>query len=104
MSIHINKSKCIGCKKCFHICPGNLISEDKDKKAAIDCPKSCWGCTACIKECPTGAIEYFLGLDIGGKGGHLKVEEKNDTLNWHITTKDNEETTIQTKKNEANTY
>lgn len=67
-------------------------------------PQDCWGCTACLKECPAGAIKYFLGADIGGKGGYLYTKNHKDFMDWHIVSQDNKEHTIQTKKDESNKY
>ena len=33
MSIVIDKSKCIGCKRCRNVCPGSLIKTDENGKA-----------------------------------------------------------------------
>jgi len=49
MSISINKDKCVGCRKCANVCPGNLIKMDDENRAFIKYPKDCWGCTSCIK-------------------------------------------------------
>ena len=35
MSIVIDKSKCIGCKRCRNVCPGSLIKTDENGKAYI---------------------------------------------------------------------
>ena len=40
MSIVIDKSKCIGCKKCRNVCPGSLIKTDENGKAYIKYPKN----------------------------------------------------------------
>lgn len=104
MSIAIKKNKCIGCGKCFKVCPGNLIGRGKDLKAHIEKPKDCWGCTACIKECPIGAIDYYLGLDIGGNGGRLQVKEQGDVLEWHVLDQDKKRHIIKTNKKESNKY
>lgn len=104
MSIQIDKKKCIACRKCCNICPGNLITTDHDGKAFIKRAQDCWGCTACLKECPAGAIKYFLGADIGGKGGHLYTKNLKDYIDWHIVSQDGKKYTIQTKKDESNKY
>ncbi|WP_069998064.1 4Fe-4S dicluster domain-containing protein [Cellulosilyticum sp. I15G10I2] len=104
MSIYIDKNKCIACNKCSNICPGNLISTAHDHKAFIKCPQDCWGCTACLKECPVGAIKYFLGADIGGKGGYLYTENHPEHIDWHIISQDGKKNTIQTQKDESNKY
>ncbi len=102
MSIEIIKDKCVACKKCLGVCPGNLIYKDVDGKSFIKYPKDCWGCTACIKECKFGAIKYFLGADIGGLGGHLYTRDKGDYLHWHIRDKEGNEKVIRIDKKESN--
>lgn len=67
MSIRMNEARCIGCGRCAEVCPGTLI-ELQNKKAVMCYPKDCWGCVSCVKECPVGAIDFFLGADIGGCG------------------------------------
>ena len=44
---------------CIEACPGNLIKKNSDGKAYMLHERDCWGCTSCIKECKTGAIEVF---------------------------------------------
>ena len=84
MSIRINKDKCVGCKKCQEVCPGTLI-QIEDKKAVIKYPKNCWGCASCVKECKVGAIDFYLGADIGGMGSVMNVRTEGDILHWNIT-------------------
>ncbi len=104
MSIEIIKDKCVGCNKCIDVCPGSLIYKDEDKKMFIKYPKDCWGCTACLKECNFGAIKYFLGADIGGKGGSLYTKDEGDYLHWYITDKNGDEKEITIDKRESNKY
>lgn len=104
MSIRINKDKCVGCRKCEVICPGNLIFTDKDNKAYIRYPKDCWGCTSCIKECNFQAIDFFLGADIGGNGAVCYTKQEDDTLKWVINNKNNIEKVIEINKKNANAY
>lgn len=104
MSIRIDKDKCVSCGKCTDVCPGNLIYKDENKKAFIKYPRDCWGCTACLKECGVGAINYYLGADIGGKGGYLYTEKDKDYLYWHIVNKDGEKRVITINKKESNKY
>jgi adenylylsulfate reductase subunit B len=104
MSIKIKENKCVGCNKCVEVCPGSLIYKNEQNKAFIKHEKDCWGCTACLKECKFSAIEYYLGVDIGGNGAHLYVEENEDTLNWHIACKNENETVITTNRKESNKY
>lgn len=39
MSIVIDKSRCIGCKKCRNVCPGSLIKTDENGKAYTNIPR-----------------------------------------------------------------
>jgi adenylylsulfate reductase subunit B len=103
MSIRINKEKCVGCGKCSDVCPGTLIAV-KDSKACMCYPKDCWGCVSCVKECPVGAIEFFLGADIGGNGSVMNVETDGDILHWNITKKDGTKTTIDVNRKNSNKY
>jgi adenylylsulfate reductase subunit B len=107
MSIKINQEKCIGCDRCVVGCPGSLIkrsSDERDHKVDIKFPKNCWGCTACIKACPVGAIEFYLGADVGGNGTTLRVESKQDILDWIMTRDDGAETHIEINTQDANNY
>lgn len=108
MSIRINREKCIGCKKCMSVCPGSLIAE-KEGKACMKYPRDCWGCVSCVKECPVGAIDFFLGADIGGNGSILNVEYEGDILHWKIQTHDSstgemQEICIDVNSKNANNY
>ena len=98
MSIRIDQKKCVGCRKCSEVCPGTLIVME-DKKAVMKYPKNCWGCVSCVKECKAGAIDFFLGADIGGnarnkhtpaeffKGQHLYGRRQGglrQSLRWQV--------------------
>lgn len=103
MSIAIDRSKCVGCKRCLEVCPGNLIKL-QDGKAVITRPQDCWGCTSCLKECKTCAISFFLGADIGGKGSVLSVSEKGDIREWTVTSPDGTTKSIEINTKESNKY
>lgn len=103
MSIRINRGKCIGCEKCTVVCPGTLIGI-KDNKAVMQYPRDCWGCVSCVKECPAGAIEFFLGADIGGNGSIMNVDPDGDILHWNIKKQDGTITTIDVDRRNSNQY
>lgn len=103
MSIRINEEKCIGCGKCVEICPGTLIILE-NKRAVMNYPKDCWGCASCLKECPVGAVEFFLGVDIGGNGGVMNVISDGDILRWKMKSKDGTAATIDVDRRDSNKY
>ena len=89
MSIVIDKSKCIGCKRCRNVCPGSLIKTDENGKAYIKYPKDCWGCTSCIKEC---------------MGSKVHTEKNGDILSWLIEKPHGEVIKIDINQKESNKY
>lgn len=104
MSIKINSGKCNGCGKCLEVCPGSLLYKDENGKSYNRFPRDCWGCTACLKECQTGAIRYYLGADIGGKGTTLYTKKEKNLLHWYIEKIDGVTTQITINQQESNKY
>ncbi len=104
MSIRIKQEKCVGCKNCVEVCPGNLIKIGSDKKAFIKHERDCWGCTSCIKACPIQAISFFLGADIGGRGAELTVTTKGTVRTWTVTKPDGSLSNIVVDGSAANKY
>ncbi len=51
----LSKSKCVGCKKCFEMCPAKAITM-KNGKPSIN-RKICISCFCCQEFCPRGAIK-----------------------------------------------
>ena len=101
MSIRIDQKKCVGCRKCSEVCPGTLIVME-DKKAVMKYPKNCWGCVSCVKECKAGAIDFFLGADIGGNGSIMNVKSEGDILHWIITKTDGSTSVIDVNRRNSN--
>lgn len=104
MSIKIEHDKCSACGRCARVCPGSLLYQDEDGRAYIRYPKDCWGCAACLKECPVGAIQYYLGADIGGQGGYLFTGNHADCIDWYIVSPDGAQRHIKINKKESNKY
>lgn len=104
MSISIDKELCVACGKCRQVCPGRLIYADQDNKGFIKYPQDCWGCTACLKECRVGAIRYYLGADLGGKGTVLSTKQEQDLLHWIFIHPDGRKQSITINQKEANKY
>ena len=57
---------CIGCSKCFKICPHDAITMNNNL-AYID-PVKCRLCRKCVAECPTNAILEINFPPTKGKG------------------------------------
>lgn len=104
MSIRIHEERCIGCGRCTEACPGNLLRLSPNGKAEIRAVEDCWGCTACMKECPVSAIGYFLGADIGGSGGTLRIEREGHFYHWRIEQLGRADTVITIDRQNANRY
>ena len=104
MSIHINQKKCVGCGRCADACPGSLIWLNSSGKAEIRIPEDCWGCTSCMKECPTEAISLFLGADIGGQGSELSIRREGTVSRWIMHRFDGTEKVISVDSRNANSY
>lgn len=103
MSIRINTEKCVGCGRCGTVCPGSLL-DMADGKARIKYPKDCWGCVSCVKECKAGAIEFFLGADMGGGDTYMQVEKDGDFLHWKFYNEHGLLRTITVNSTSANQY
>ncbi|MCL1880168.1 MAG: 4Fe-4S binding protein [Actinomycetia bacterium] len=104
MSIMIDDAACRGCGRCTAVCPGSLISLNKNGKAWIRRPQRCWGCASCAKECPVEAIALYLGADIGGAGGRMTVAQEGSQLTWTLRMPDGCEQSIVVNLQDANSY
>lgn len=104
MSIRIDPDKCSGCGRCREVCPGGLLYQDNRGKTVIRYPKECWGCTSCLKECRSDAIKYYLGADIGGRGGFLYTRQEGQLTHWIIVSSEGGEKIITIDRRQANTY
>ncbi|MDQ0205006.1 4Fe-4S dicluster domain-containing protein [Pectinatus haikarae] len=104
MSITINNDLCIGCGRCSEICPGTLIELTEQHKAIMIYPRDCWGCASCLKECPTGAVSFFLGPDMGGRGAVMHAKKTGSITQWIITKADGIPVVLETDSRAANKY
>ena len=60
--IVVHHGRCIGCKRCYQICPSDVFEfSDKSKLLSVAYPEECWFCGACIYECP---VEDALTMDL----------------------------------------
>jgi adenylylsulfate reductase, subunit B len=61
MSAKIDYRKCIGCKKCYDLCPEDIFSWDEEMQMPkVAYPEECWFCGVCWMMCPKRAIDVRL--------------------------------------------
>lgn len=54
----VDESNCIGCTKCFKVCPTDaIVGAPKQIHAVIE--DACTGCKACIDVCPTDCLHMM---------------------------------------------
>lgn len=76
-------AKCIGCRMCETICPGDLMVVGLDRKAYCRDPRDCWDCMACTKSCPKGAIEIRIPYQIGYHSAKLVPKMEEGQITWN---------------------
>lgn len=72
------KVGCIGCTRCFKVCPSGAITMD-DSLAVID-PFLCTHCNKCLEVCPTKAIVRGLMLGMDDEGRPIRSRSADDPV------------------------
>ena len=63
MTATFNYDKCIKYKKCYNLCPLDIISwNEKENKPYVKYPNECQVCFICQVECPAKAINVKIPL------------------------------------------
>lgn len=58
MPVKIDYRTCIGCKKCYDLCPLDVFTWDEElKMTRFTYAEECWHCGVCWAECPKRAID-----------------------------------------------
>ncbi|MBP1608814.1 MAG: 4Fe-4S ferredoxin iron-sulfur binding domain protein [Acidobacteria bacterium] len=61
MTIKIDYRRCIGCKKCYDICPQDVfVLDEQTEMPKFEYEEECWFCGICWMECPKRAIDITL--------------------------------------------
>lgn len=59
----INKDICTGCGKCVEVCPSDVFWGSKEGEVPVVAyPDECWHESACVMDCPVGAITLRIPL------------------------------------------
>jgi NAD-dependent dihydropyrimidine dehydrogenase PreA subunit len=61
VTLKLDKNKCIGCGRCFEVCPHSVF-EMVDRKTVIVDLDSCMECGACARNCPVKALDVKKGV------------------------------------------
>lgn len=57
MIVNLNREKCVGCGRCYEVCPLDVYEWDDGSKRPIPTyDEECQMCFICQEECPEGAI------------------------------------------------
>jgi adenylylsulfate reductase subunit B len=94
MGIRVDRDLCNGCGTleeplCVRDCPGDLMVLDvREGKAFIRDNGECWDCAACVKVCPTQAIEMSLATTIAVPGVSLKGRALRSKTLWTVRLRD----------------
>ena len=58
MYVKVDYHQCIGCKRCYQICPMDVFVIDEEiKMPRVEYEEDCWFCGICFIECPQRAID-----------------------------------------------
>ena len=58
MPSKIDYKRCIGCRKCYDLCPMDVIAwDEKMDMPVVAYEEDCWFCGVCWFECPKRAID-----------------------------------------------
>ncbi len=58
MYVKVDYHQCIGCKRCYKICPMDVFVMDEEiKMPKVEYEEDCWFCGICFIECPKRAID-----------------------------------------------
>ena len=61
MPAKVDNKRCIGCKRCYTLCPLDICSwNDANNKPIVAYEDECWHCGICWMECPKRAIDIKL--------------------------------------------
>ncbi len=65
MIVKIDSEKCVGCKKCYNICPMDVFTWDEEaRRPKVTYEGECWMCGCCWMDCPKRAIDMVYPVEL----------------------------------------
>ena len=95
MAAYANPELCDGCRGrktalCREICPSDVLRLDAASQAVNIEPDACWECYACVKACPTTAMQVRGYSDGFCLGASLAPHRDAESIGWEITFRNGE--------------
>jgi len=61
VTLGLDQARCIGCGRCFEVCPHQVFVVTGNKAQMVD-RDACMECGACARNCPVNAITVDAGV------------------------------------------
>ncbi|MGD0803793.1 MAG: ferredoxin family protein [Candidatus Bathyarchaeia archaeon] len=63
MIVNVENEKCIGCSRCYEVCPLDVYTWDEQtRRPIVTYEEECQMCFICQEECPADAIHIRIPI------------------------------------------
>jgi NAD-dependent dihydropyrimidine dehydrogenase PreA subunit len=63
MIVNVDNAKCVGCRRCYDLCPLDVYEwDEKLKRPIVAYDEECQMCFICQEECTSGAIKIRIPI------------------------------------------